>query len=277
MKMRQQAEDYAVKHAVCPLHKWDVALPQSTIICVQHSDQPRYAKRWETCQRTWMHDARLAGIRVVTCTPAGETKWATDDLLYCRMVPEAWATLPQLSRSMCQGMLDRQDWDYIFKADDDTFIAIRRWIEVDCNGRDYIGGWCKHQGETYAHGGGGYFLSRKAVQIVAENMTETEGMEDQLTGRHLRNHGIVYNSDSRYVGGGNTHVFRPRPDNSLITVHTKRPHLFYASENDMNQLVVQSANNLPESNLERAKRIRAERQRLVSQLRQQPHLGPLRK
>lgn len=267
-KMRQQAEDYAVYHASCPLHKWDVQLKQSCIICVQHSSNPRYDQRWRTCQDTWIKDARLAGIRVVTCTPTqGETHWVDDSLLYCRMVPEAWITLPQLTRNMCAGMLMRDDWSYLFKADDDTFIALRRWVEVDLKGKDYLGGWCRYQGEKYAHGGGGYFLSRKAAMVIADNMVELEGMEDQLVGRHLRNHGIPYHSDYRYVGGGNTSIHRPRPDNRLITVHTKRPHLFYASENDMNQLVVNSANQPPESREARADRVRA---RLIANARRRP-------
>jgi len=81
------------------------------------------------------------------------------------------------------------DWQYLFKCDDDTYVAVARLLAYDIAGRDYIGGdWTR--GVGFASGGGGYFRSRRAAEVVAENLDEETGPEDALMRDKLRSTGI---------------------------------------------------------------------------------------
>jgi len=135
--------------------------------------------------------------------------------------PDDYHSLTQRTRCFCEWALRFGDWDYLFKCDDDTYVAIDRLIQFDTGGRDYIGAnpW-KHDSRVipYASGGAGYFLSRRAAEIVARNLRHSGGAEDKLVGRILRRHGINVQLDDRFVPFG-SELLCTRKDNDIITTH----------------------------------------------------------
>jgi SAM-dependent methyltransferase len=128
----------------------------------------------------------------------------------------------------CRYALTLKDWAYLFKCDDDTYINIPRFKAFEPHG-DYLGGdRVERDGVVFAGGGAGYFLSRRAVQIIAELPPE-ETFEDEWVGRVLAAKGIACSFDHRFVHGDR----QPRPPiilphNDTITYHTKDRGLFAA-------------------------------------------------
>jgi hypothetical protein len=146
--------------------------------------------------------------------------------------PSDYRSLPQRTRAFCQWAIAHDDWDYLFKCDDDTYVAMSRLLRYPLTA-DYIGAeWTP--GVGYASGGAGYFLSRKAVEVVAEHLTRKEGPEDVYVRDALASQGIPFTQDQRFVALGNEEL-RPRADNDLITLHcvpSVPADLFYKSHQE---------------------------------------------
>lgn len=190
------------------------------------------SERRERCRKTWMADAATLGVQVMFLfgdgRSAGPSTLRGDELH--TPTPDAYQTLPQRTRAWCEWALQRDDWDYLFKGDDDTYVAVGRLLAYDLADRDYIGGeW--RPGINYASGGAGYFLSRKAVSVVAEKMTCPTGAEDMIVGRRLRESGIKFHVDNRFIAYGKQgeRIVRPAKDNNLITTHAIGADVFLAA------------------------------------------------
>jgi hypothetical protein len=188
--------------------------------------------RRRRCRETWLADSRRLGVNAVFLIGAKEytsSPFCLGDLLLLPC-PNDYPSLPQRTRWFCRWALEQNEWDYLFKCDDDTYVSIERLKEYDFNGRDYIGGeWTA--GVGYASGGAGYFLSRRAAGIVAETLTAELGDEDVLVGRAMEAAGIKFYSDDRFVGYGN-YDKRPRACNSTITTHSISADIFYQSHRE---------------------------------------------
>lgn len=179
---------------------------------------PKFGHRLEMCQQSWMADAREAGQDyVVVCT--GDPEASSGEKLFVD-VPDDLAHLPMQVREWCKWALQRDDWDYLFKCDDDTCISIPRFMDFDPEPHDYIGGLCRWHGEIYANGGAGWMASRRAVAVLAERLPDT-GSEDVEVGRALRESGIAFKVDKRFVGWPSEVNRR-----GAITIHTKNSSLF---------------------------------------------------
>ena len=194
-----------------------------------------YKERRDRCAQTWMQEAdKLNG------TSPGEPPQYLDTIEHTivRSVfligspgldaptlagrylllpgPSDYRSLPQRTRAFCRWAISRDDWDYLFKCDDDTYVSIPRLIRYPLTA-DYIGAeWAP--GVRYASGGAGYFLSRKAAEVVAVHLTRKEGPEDVYVRDALASQGIPFTQDQRFVALGNEEL-RPRADNDLITLH----------------------------------------------------------
>jgi hypothetical protein len=213
----------AIDRSTCEV--WELKAPR-ILICVYACNA--YAKRLKVCIDTWITDAARIGQQVLIVRSGPVTKRFGDILML--KVPDTYSTLPQKTRALCQWAITQPDWDYLFKCDDDTYISIPRFVNYRPTA-DYIGSRTRGKGLLYAHGGAGYFLSRRAAEIVAENVTNLEGWEDHDVGLALANAGIKCKFDARLVGVGNDHA-RPRHDNDLITTHTKRLQRHYDSHRE---------------------------------------------
>lgn len=166
--------------------------------------------------------------------------------------PSDYRSLPQRTRAFCQWAISRDDWDYLFKCDDDTYVAMSRLVRYPLTA-DYIGAeWAP--GVRYASGGAGYFLSRKAAEVVALHLTRKEGPEDVYVRDALASQGIPFTQDQRFVALGNEEL-RPRADNDLITLHgvpSVPADLFYKSHQECTGLEPSFRLDLAEAQARRA-------------------------
>ena len=181
-----------------------------------------YPERRQRCLSTWLADAEALAIRAVFLLGCPTLK-APEQMgphTLCLPCPDDYPSLPQRTLHFCRWALQQSDWDYLFKADDDTYVSIPRLLAYDQAGRDYIGSEWK-PGAGYASGGSGYFLSRKAAGIVAEKLTVPTGAEDMEVGKVLRAAGVCFSIDqSRFRTWGDEHN-RPAADNNANTLHGK--------------------------------------------------------
>jgi hypothetical protein len=99
------------------------------------------------------------------------------------------------------------EYDYIFKADIDTFIHAPRLLVSGFEELDWSGS---------GYGGTGYFLSATAMKTVLTAEKTEPGAEDVRIAEKLRSAGFELIEDERF--NSRTSI-GPAPDNSIITAH----------------------------------------------------------
>jgi hypothetical protein len=128
---------------------------------------------------TWGKEAARVGIGlkffVGTGAFAGRNEIWVD-------APDSYQCLPAKVKAMCEWFV-RSDYDYLFKCDNDTFIHPERLLGMEFESADCSG----HQGSGSGsfNGGVGYFLSKKAAEIVSKDSMHS-GAEDVLVAQVLK-------------------------------------------------------------------------------------------
>jgi hypothetical protein len=91
--------------------------------------------------------------------------------------PDDYAHLPQKTISICKFAL-QQDYDMLYKCDDDTGVYIDRILHEALSGMwDYAG----YLNGRVATGGTGYWLSKRAFKIIAEQSTSNYHWAEDVT------------------------------------------------------------------------------------------------
>lgn len=122
--------------------------------------------------------------------------------------PDTYATLVAKTHALTKWARAR-DYDWMFKCDDDTYVRPRQLLASNFSTADYSGfcdgRWSNGPGPgliyAYAQGGAGYWLSRRAIAIVADHLLTGEFAEDCAVGKTLGLQGIIPVHDARYVPG----------------------------------------------------------------------------
>ncbi len=158
-----------------------------------------------------------------------------DDVLFLP-IPDDYASLPLKTWAACRWILaNRPDVSHVFKCDDDTVVHVDRLMDSGFEEHDYVGHVhappyaVDNNGILYAHGGAGYWLSRRAMQLVADFGPPTSGghpdpkhpIEDGTVARILLRSGISPASDPRYRRAKADGW--PTPQNQFITGHQATP------------------------------------------------------
>jgi hypothetical protein len=174
--------------------------------------------RAAACRKTWLQDLpKYSSLQAVflRSDPTLAQPVQIDDCV-SMPGPDEYALLSRCTRWFAQWALETQEFDYLFKCVDDTYVALDRLAAYDPAGRDYVGGPFV-PGYTYGDGGAGYWLSPRAAEIIARDMTADAGCEDVLAGILLNRAGIVLSPDERYKARKEHGI--PEPTNDLITSH----------------------------------------------------------
>ncbi len=192
-------------------------------LLVTSGSDPKHHELRNACRTTWLQGAPVPYVFVLG-QPSGVdlegTASLAGDQLYLP-IPGGYPHLPQRTREMLRWALSAYPQaTHFFKCDDDTYVALDRLLAYPYQQFDYVGAEWK-PGTQYGSGGAGYFLSRRAAKIVAEELPDV-GAEDLLVGRVLRRHGIYLHVEPRLIPFGNL-LRAPRPDNDLLTSHYATP------------------------------------------------------
>jgi hypothetical protein len=188
-------------------------------------------QRRKGCRETWMQDfcnANVNAMFLVGDPKSAEAYCDGNDILYLPC-PDTYQCLPQKTRLFCKHALESWDFDYLFKCDDDTYVHVDRFLNFDPEGADYLGIDPVGTNE-FNSGGAGYFLSRKAAIIVAEQLIDTVGPEDLLVGKLMARNGIKRSQSHKFQAWKLDRTI-PTPKNDGITVHYIRGQEMYDIHN----------------------------------------------
>lgn len=113
---------------------------------------------------------------------------------------DSYIGLPDKMRKACYWASQRQ-YDYVFFCDDDTYVVVDRLLAAIPTTKDYVGrlrgpsgGWPAPYCSGFA-----YWLSAKALKIVAETKLTLDRADDRHIGNLLQQAGVKGTLDPRYV------------------------------------------------------------------------------
>jgi Galactosyltransferase/Glycosyltransferase family 10 (fucosyltransferase) C-term len=187
------------------------------------------------CKQTWFSRLKLRRDIVPVFLVGNDVRNATiyEDTL-CLPCNDDYYSLAYKTREFCRWAMT-QDFDYLFKCDDDTFIYADRFVSFNPHNRHYIGvDPVDHINPKFASGGAGYWLSRESARIVAdmdiERIREHTGIqsysEDLLVYHALTQKRIHFTQDKRFQAWNQPHR-HPRGSNEIITCHYIEPDEMY--------------------------------------------------
>lgn len=189
------------------------------IIGLLACNDPDYAPRRTLCRETWLTEMPDDIDYVFLIGGHHCTERRGDELwLPCG---DRYYDLPSKTKAFCQWVIRETDYTHLWKADDDTYLCVPRfvwWLENRYHDEPYVGNiW--QAGKDYASGGAGYVLDRQSASFVAEELNTTRvRYEDVGVGHVMRSHHIPLTIDHRFIAFGND-VRRPLPNNDIISTH----------------------------------------------------------
>jgi len=180
-------------------------------ILIAVSSCSRYEDNHQSMRDTWLPEASRLGMNYRFFVENGGISKA--DTIVTEN--EDWAMTCRLKAKL--RWAHQQGYDYVFSCFPDTYARPDRLLTSGFDKFDYFGSVFKHSspGATYyCHGGAGYFLSRKAMEIVARQTTSYLNddcwLGDMLSGTCI----LMGHSDGFRQFAGS-----PLRDNTIITSH----------------------------------------------------------
>jgi len=132
-------------------------------------------------------------------------------------VPDDYQNLPYKVRAIAQWALHNH-YTHLFKCDDDVYVDVNRLMESGFDSAHYIGNTF---GQSFCHGGAGYWLSARAMSEIVSSPVNGVS-EDGWVANTLAKKGILPTADTRYTYTRRVHgdplPTLPLATNELITV-----------------------------------------------------------
>ncbi|BCU77943.1 hypothetical protein [Luteolibacter sp. LG18] len=217
--------------------------------CSHPPDRPRILIGICTCLKNVEKRGAVRDTWLSTCPPhvrgvffLGEAEGAADapedqsaaDIRVVPGVSDGYHHLPAKVRGFFKLALQAYDFDWLFKCDDDTYVAADRLGELTLGGHDHVADAAFFHYRGAGSGGAGYLLSRRMVEeLAADDSLPATGAEDLiLSGAAAERCGQVLASD-RLCYHNRSY---PTRENNLITSHWLSPermaavHTIYTSE-----------------------------------------------
>ncbi len=203
-------------------------------IVVVTSCRANLSSQVSALRRSWLKSLRDMGIPYVIFVGSGETHGGLPQDVVCLDVPDDYEGLPQKTLAAIKWVYENTTHSYLLKVDDDCFLNAELYFHSQSYRKfDYYGrilgsvsgifdrGWhcrksstdrARHQLDassaflSYADGGSGYSLSRRAMSGVLNAVRGYGGheilsrsfLEDKIIGELLETQGI-YPADEDYT------------------------------------------------------------------------------
>ena len=178
----------------------------------------KYPHKRQAVRETWM-SRPVSGIDCQFFI-GGTSKSSEEPDTLVLPVDDSYIMLPAKVIAFFAHALETSNFDWLFKCDDDTYLALNRLHELVPTMGEIVGNQSLADRGSPS-GGAGYLLSRRVVTaIVADRTLQMEGDEDIIIGEAAVKHGAVpvVNNNLRW----NATPY-PHPDNRLVTAHWCSP------------------------------------------------------
>jgi hypothetical protein len=149
----------------------------------------------QTIRDTWAHDTPPeVDLRFFLGKPQSGIRVVDEIFLN---VDDSWDGITEKSVAVCKWALE-QGYDAVLKVDLDTLVRPVALLSAGLEQFDYVGGENSQNGLSFASGGAGYWLSRRAAEAKL-NFPATRGpAEDVHTAQALLAAGIRLHPDDRF-------------------------------------------------------------------------------
>ena len=179
----------------------------------------QYADKRQAVRETWFPHG-VPGVEAVFFVGDGDHEILEPDT-DCVAAPDTYDDLPAKVLAFFRHALEHYKFDWLFKCDDDTYLAADRLHGLLDHRAEHVGNYFVNT-RGAADGGAGYLLSRRLVEIIAaDSSLALTGPEDVIIGLAAIGTGESHASDGRLI---RTMFPMPRWDNHLITCHRLSPH-----------------------------------------------------
>ena len=183
-------------------------------------------KKRETIRKTWMAQS-VAGIECRFFLGRREALEREEDAIPL-WVNDDDDHLPEKVLAFFRYALEYYDFDWLFKCDDNTYVALDRLAELADDQYDLIGD-SSLKAKGAPSGRAGYFLSRSMVEnIVAYSDIPSTGAENLIFGELVQRLGARTLASDRL--NMNTTPY-PMKDNDVVTARWSPPEHFQGTEN----------------------------------------------
>ncbi len=174
-----------------------------------------HAERKKAVRDTWLRHIP-DGIRCIFFTGRTATEAPAGPDTVILPVDDNYKTLPQKTFSFLCHALENEEFDWLFKCDDDTYVALDRLASIIRPECDIIGNPMLRSRHAPS-GGAGYMLSRRIVEkIVSAGAVPPTGAEDLIIGHKAINLGAVPHATDRLCHNNKRY---PLPSNDTVTSH----------------------------------------------------------
>lgn len=177
-----------------------------------------HKERRDAVRETWLSDA-APGIACCFFV-GGKDSLADEHDVVTVDAPDGYEDLPAKVIAFFRHALENHDFEWLFKCDDDTYLALDRLADLAKGESELVGNeFVAERGSP--SGGAGYLLSRSIVErLVADADLPSRGLEDIIIGEAAIRHGARAEATSRLCW---TNERFPQPDNDVITSHWCSP------------------------------------------------------
>lgn len=188
----------------------------------------KYPEKREAVRKTWMAHAR-EGIECSFFVGGGQAIDGEIDTIAVA-ADDSYGFLPAKVIAFFRHALEHFEFDWLFKCDDDTYVALDRLrtlldFDVELVGNETLAA------RGSPSGGAGYLLSRRMVELIAGDQSlPAWGAEDIIIGEAAIRHGAKSESTALLRWNATP---SPRIDNDLITAHWCSPERMHAIHSAM--------------------------------------------
>ena len=199
-------------------------------VCSCHAARDRR----EACRETWLsqlpdgiaykfflgnkpkEEEKKPGMEAPLCLP--EEDWS--DVVQLN-VNDSYAYLPSKGIAFYQYALEHYEFDWLFKCDDDTYVALERLESLCRSDCDMIGDVSVLK-RSSPSGGAGYLMNKRLVERFVEHAHEVPetGAEDVIFGIMASDLGASLRADKRLYLGND---LPPTKNNEQVSCHWCSP------------------------------------------------------
>ncbi|MDR2430503.1 MAG: glycosyltransferase family 92 protein [Puniceicoccales bacterium] len=180
-----------------------------------------YMNRRQAVRETWL-SRPAEGVHAVFFHGKTEIPTENTDDTVELDVSDIYDLLPAKVLAFFRHALEHYDFDWIFKCDDDTYLAMERVISM-LDGNHGLIGDRMLDSRGAPSGGAGYFLSRPTVEKLLERQADIarSGPEDLIIGRFVAERLKVPFLSSKRLCSDYSRF--PRRDNDFVSAHWCSP------------------------------------------------------